>query len=76
VNHGKKLGFVLCWAVVFADIGTSVYYTPGILFNETGKLAPGRLVHRKIPLGEAGDVLASMDRFATVGVTVIDRYDA
>lgn len=40
MNHGKKLGFVLCWAVVFADIGTSVYYVPGILFNETGKLAP------------------------------------
>jgi len=43
---------------------------------ESGKLAPGKLVHRKIPLEDAGDVLASMDRFATVGVTVIDRYDA
>jgi len=41
---------------------------------ESGKLAPGKLVHRKIPLEDAGDVLASMDRFATVGVTVIDRY--
>jgi len=29
-----KLGAFLCWAVVFADIGTSVYYTPGILFNQ------------------------------------------
>src|SRR5215470_16987291 len=36
----KRLGFLLCWAVVFADIGTSVYYVPGILFNEHGKLAP------------------------------------
>lgn len=27
------LGPILCWAVVFADIGTSVYYTPGILYN-------------------------------------------
>ena len=26
------------------------------------------------PLDDAGDVLASMDSFATVGVTVIDRY--
>lgn len=40
MNHPKKLGFLLCWAVVFADIGTSVYYVPGILYNETGKLAP------------------------------------
>src|SRR5438874_9107352 len=28
-----QLGPFLCWAVVFADIGTSVYYTPGILFG-------------------------------------------
>jgi hypothetical protein len=27
-----------------------------------------------VPLEEAGSVLASMDSFATVGVTVIDRY--
>lgn len=30
----NKLGALLCWAVVFADIGTSVYYTPGILFSQ------------------------------------------
>lgn len=30
------LGPLLCWAVVFADIGTSVYYTPGILFRQVG----------------------------------------
>jgi amino acid transporter len=30
------LGPLLCWAVVFADIGTSVYYTPGILFARVG----------------------------------------
>ncbi len=34
-----RLGFFLCWAVVFADIGTSVYYTPGILSSQVGKLA-------------------------------------
>ena len=32
----RRLGFFLCWAVVFADIGTSVYYTPGILFGQVG----------------------------------------
>jgi amino acid transporter len=42
-DHGpaKKaaLGPILCWAVVFADIGTSVYYTPGILYVTVGSLA-------------------------------------
>ncbi|HEY7122806.1 MAG TPA: APC family permease [Ktedonobacterales bacterium] len=37
-EHGR-LGFFLCWAVVFADIGTSVYYTPGILYGQVGNLA-------------------------------------
>jgi amino acid transporter len=40
-GHGKgaALGPLLCWAVVFADIGTSVYYTPGILYGTVGTLA-------------------------------------
>ncbi|HEY3992518.1 MAG TPA: APC family permease [Ktedonobacteraceae bacterium] len=40
-GHGKgaTLGPLLCWAVVFADIGTSVYYTPGILYHSVGTLA-------------------------------------
>ena len=33
------LGPFLCWAVVFADIGTSIYYVPGILYGTVGKLA-------------------------------------
>src|SRR5437016_3232191 len=33
------LGPILCWAVVFADIGTSLYYVPGILYSTVGKLA-------------------------------------
>jgi amino acid transporter len=35
----SQLGPVLCWAVVFADIGTSVYYVPGILYGNVGSLA-------------------------------------
>ncbi len=35
----QGLGPFLCWAVVFADIGTSVYYVPGILYGTVGKLA-------------------------------------
>src|SRR5579859_3193342 len=41
-HSGKNLlGPILCWAVVFADIGTSVYYVPGILYctNGVGTLA-------------------------------------
>src|ERR1700688_684607 len=39
-SHEKHLlGPVLCWAVVFADIGTSVYYVPGILYGNVGSLA-------------------------------------
>nr|MDQ2716568.1 amino acid permease [Chloroflexota bacterium] len=38
-HGGNLLGPLLCWAVVFADIGTSVYYTPGILYGTVGKLA-------------------------------------
>jgi D-arabinose 1-dehydrogenase-like Zn-dependent alcohol dehydrogenase len=41
---------------------------------EAGKLAPGHLVSRTVALEEAGDVLASMADFGTLGVTVIDRY--
>jgi amino acid transporter len=41
-GHGESrnlLGPILCWAVVFADIGTSVYYVPGILYGNVGNLA-------------------------------------
>ena len=40
-HDGSLLGPLLCWAVVFADIGTSVYYVPGILYQnpEVGSLA-------------------------------------
>src|SRR5438128_9902741 len=40
-QHAGKhlLGPILCWAVVFADIGTSVYYVPGILYGTVGSLA-------------------------------------
>jgi len=34
--RGGNLGVFLCWAVVFADIGTSIYYVPGILYAPFG----------------------------------------
>jgi D-arabinose 1-dehydrogenase-like Zn-dependent alcohol dehydrogenase len=41
---------------------------------ETGKLRPAELVTRTIPLEEAGPVLATMSKFGTLGVVVVDRY--
>src|SRR5260370_11065364 len=38
-HAGNRLGAFLCWAVVFADIGTSVYYVPGILYGQVHLLA-------------------------------------
>src|SRR5579859_4509110 len=38
-HSAQTLGPLLCWAVVFADIGTSIYYVPGILYGTVGKLA-------------------------------------
>ena len=38
--HVQQLSWVLAWAVVFCDIGTSVYYVPGILYEQVGEYAP------------------------------------
>ncbi len=38
-GRGGNLGAFLCWAVVFADIGTSIYYVPGILYGPFGNSA-------------------------------------
>ena len=35
----RHLGWLLAWAVVYSDIGTSVYYVPGILYGEVQDLA-------------------------------------
>jgi hypothetical protein len=47
-GHGgsaDRLGWFLCWAVVFADIGTSVYYVPGILYTDTPHMAGSQATH-------------------------------
>ena len=35
-----QLSPLLVWAVVFCDIGTSIYYVPGILYAQVGALTP------------------------------------
>lgn len=49
-------------------------YGPMLRMIEAGKLKPGQLVGRTLALEEAGEVLASMSDFATLGVPVVDRY--
>jgi amino acid transporter len=39
-----SLGPFLAWAVVFADLGTSVYYVPGILYQQLGGVASAFVV--------------------------------
>ena len=36
----RQLTWLLAWAVVFCDIGTSVYYVPGILYGNVGNSTP------------------------------------
>ena len=36
----RQLTWFLAWAVVFCDIGTSVYYVPGILYGNVGDKTP------------------------------------
>jgi amino acid transporter/nucleotide-binding universal stress UspA family protein len=36
----RQLNWLLAWAVVFCDIGTSVYYVPGILYGYVGDKTP------------------------------------
>lgn len=37
--HAHRLGWALVFAVVYADIGTSIFYVPGILYLSIGNLA-------------------------------------
>lgn len=39
-SQPRQLSPLLVWAVVFCDIGTSVYYVPGILHSQVGAFAP------------------------------------
>jgi len=36
----RQLNWILAWAVVFCDIGTSVYYVPGILYGHVKNATP------------------------------------
>ena len=53
-----RLGPLLAWAVVFADIGTSIYYVPGILFVELGGTSPSPAAPLMLATGLAFILLA------------------
>ena len=36
----RQLTWFLAWAVVFCDIGTSIYYVPGILYGHVRDATP------------------------------------
>lgn len=50
-------------------------YGPMLAMIERGELAPEKLVGRTLTLSEAAAELPQMDRFAQLGVSVIDRFD-
>jgi D-arabinose 1-dehydrogenase-like Zn-dependent alcohol dehydrogenase len=50
------------------------HFEPMLRMVEAGRLNPGKLVHRRIGLHEVTGVLESMDKYGTVGVTVISEY--
>lgn len=53
-----RLGPLLAWSVVFADIGTSIYYVPGLLFGELGKTTPSPAAAFVVTTGLAVILLA------------------
>jgi D-arabinose 1-dehydrogenase-like Zn-dependent alcohol dehydrogenase len=60
---------------IVGSLGMQAPHFAGMLrMVESGKLHPGRLVQRRIGLEDVSGVLEDMDRFGTVGVTVIERY--
>ena len=60
---------------IFGSKGMPAQNFPAMLrLVAAGRLDPGRLVTRTVPLEEAGAVLASMGQFDTLGFTVIDRF--
>lgn len=43
---------------------------------DSGRLDPGELVSRRVPLSQVGEVLAEMDGVQTPGITVVDNMNA
>jgi alcohol dehydrogenase len=80
--HGEDAGLVLPWERVMIweleVVGSrgipATDYERIFSLIADGAVDPGRLVTRRIAIGEASQALEAMSRFDGVGVTVIDRF--
>ncbi len=71
------LGPVLCWAIVYADIGTSVYYVPGILYRDVGTSAASFVLATSIVFVFLAEKYADISaRYANGGGVVSVATDA
>lgn len=56
--------------------GMAAHRFPGLLdMVSAGRVAPGRLITKRIQLGAAGQALAEMDHFQGSGITVITNFN-
>lgn len=75
--HIGLLGPLLCWAIVYADIGTSVYYVPGILFRQVGSSAASFVLATSIVFIFLAEKYADISaRYAAGGGVVSVATDA
>ncbi len=60
---------------ILGSHGMQAHKYPDLLaMIKAGKLAPEKLIHKRISLEESLEALANMDSFSGTGITVIDRF--
>jgi len=60
---------------ILGSHGMQAHQYPGLLeMIISGKLQPHELIEKKISLQESLKELENMDKFQTIGVTIIDRF--
>jgi D-arabinose 1-dehydrogenase-like Zn-dependent alcohol dehydrogenase len=60
---------------MIGTVGMQPHRYPSMLgMVESGKLKPGKLIGRTVPIEQAGEVLASMTRYGTLGATVVNQW--
>lgn len=71
-----RIGWFLVWAVVFCDIGTSVYYVPGILYQSTQDRAGVFVVATMLAFVLLAEKVVEITRRFTGGGGVVSLADA
>ena len=60
---------------IYGSHGMQAWRYDAILaMMETGRIAPGKLIGRRISLDEGIDALVTMDRSDAIGMSVITRF--